>query len=280
MIISYLEGFNTQILAAYQGQSKRIAFVHCNTGVDSAWTKSYNTLEDCLQQYASFDRVCFISQDALDGFESVIGHLPNSCVVHNVINLDAVLAMSKGTVLLSQINNAMGIRLITVGRLTRIKGFERLLNALARLRDDNLHCVLFICGEGDARPELEKQVVDLKLRDVHFLGFQTNPYQYMAQADFYVCSSYSEGYSTSVVESIALGIPVITTNCSGMHEILCYGEYGDIVENSDDGLYWGLKRVLSDPDHRAELKSKVMIRARELKEMNPLKEYMDLFDNV
>ena len=102
----------------------------------------------------------------------------------------------------------------------------------------------------------------------------------MAKADLYVCPSLSEAYSTSVAESVALGVPVLTTDCSGMREILNDGEYGYIVENSEEGLYRGLKLLLSDSQYRSNLQSKVILRSKKLLAMNPLKEYTELFESI
>lgn len=277
-LISYLEGFNTQVLAAYRGAAKRIAFVHCNTGVDNAWVNTYSSINQCLQQYNSFDQVCFISQDALEGFERVVGPLNNARVVHNVIDYERVISLSKeaGAESVNPFSNE-GMRLISVGRLTRVKGYERLLGAIGRLQREGFKMQLTICGDGDSRQELEQMVKKDGLNNVRFLGFQSNPYRFMKLADYYVCSSYSEGYSTSVAEAMALGLPVITTDCSGMREILCDGEYGVIVENSEDGLYQGLRTLLRNPDRGADLKAKVSIWSKELLEGNPISEYLELF---
>ena len=74
-------------------------------------------------------------------------------------------------------------------------------------------------------------------------GFQSNPYSYMKRSDLYVCSSYVEGFSTVVSEAVILGIPVVTTESSGMREILGDSEYGLITENSDESLYQGMKKM-------------------------------------
>ncbi len=63
----------------------------------------------------------------------------------------------------------------------------------------------------------------------------------------FVCASYAEGYSTAVCEAVALGVPVITTECSGMREIFGENECGIICENSEDGLYNAMKKVLENP---------------------------------
>lgn len=281
VIISYLEGFNTRVLAKYKGPAKRVAFVHCNTGVHNDWINSYASLNDCLHQYKTFNRVCFVSTDALEGFQKVVGHLDNASVVHNVIDFRAAVEKSREAINLpATILPKDGIKLISVGRLTPIKGFDRLINVVSRLRDDNIECSLIICGEGTSRSELEKQVITLGLDNVYFLGFQENPYKFMAMADIYVCSSYSEGYSTSVSESIALGVPVLTTDCSAMSEILGNGAYGDIVDNTEDGLYVGAKNMITNSEHLALLKTKVGNRSRELLSINPVQEYIDLFDKL
>lgn len=67
----------------------------------------------------------------------------------------------------------------------------------------------------------------------------------MAQCDLYVCSSLAEGLSTSVLEAGVLQVPVLTTDCAGMNEILKDGAYGMIVENSVEGLYRGLESVFT-----------------------------------
>lgn len=68
----------------------------------------------------------------------------------------------------------------------------------------------------------------------------------MAASDLYVCPSYVEGFSTVVSEAVILGLPVVTTECSGMKEILGESEYGLITENTEEALYEGMKKILSD----------------------------------
>ena len=276
--ISYLEGFPARAVAAASFAKKKIVFVHCNTGVDKNWLSIYKFYQDCLVEFRTFDRVCFVSKDSLDGFQRIVGHLQNACVVHNVI--DFKTALHKSLEPLDMTYSTKGLKLISVGRLSPVKGYVRLLNAVSRLQNDNFSFELWICGEGEERDKLEGMIKSENIVNVHLLGFQDNPYKFMAKADLYVCPSLSEAYSTSVAESVALGVPVLTTDCSGMREILNDGEYGDIVENSEDGLYNGLKLLLTDSHHRSVLQSKVVKRSEELLAMDPLKEYTDLFNSM
>ena len=84
--------------------------------------------------------------------------------------------------------------------------------------------------------------------NVHFFGRQDNPYAYMARADVFVCSSFSEGYSTACTEAIILGIPVLTTNVSGGKEIIDEAEAGLLVGMENEDLYSGMKKILNQPE--------------------------------
>ena len=81
-------------------------------------------------------------------------------------------------------------------------------------------------------------------------GFIENPYPYMREADLLACSSVYEGYSTFMTEGLILGKPIVTTDVSGMRELLGDSEYGLITENDDEAFYLGMKKMLTDEDCR------------------------------
>ena len=138
--------------------------------------------------------------------------------------------------------------LVTSGRLVSQKGFDNLLEACNKLNKDGLKYELWILGEGWGRASLEELIEKYKLYNVKLLGFKKNPYKYIKQGDLFVCSSKNEGFSLVIAEAMILGLPVISTNCSGPNELLNFGEYGFMVENTEEGLYKGLKDILNDKD--------------------------------
>lgn len=141
------------------------------------------------------------------------------------------------------------IRLISIGRLTKVKAYNRLLHIALRLKQSGYAFELWILGDGEEREMLQHYICKKQLEDcVTLWGFQTNPYAFMTQSDLFVCSSISEGYSTAVTEALILGLPVVTTDCSGMNELLQGEKYGIITENSEATLFEGIKQLL---DHRA-----------------------------
>ena len=124
--------------------------------------------------------------------------------------------------------------LIGIGRLVRQKDFPTLIRAFARLRQQR-PARLMILGEGEERPALEALVRELGVTDdVAMPGFVTNPYPYLKGAAAFVLSSLYEGLPTVMIESLALGTPVVSTDCrSGPREILEDGQLGRLVPIGD-----------------------------------------------
>ncbi|HAX86351.1 MAG TPA: glycosyl transferase [Cyanobacteria bacterium UBA11370] len=134
-----------------------------------------------------------------------------------------------------------------VGRLDEQKDFPTLVNAFARVRKIQ-PCRLMILGQGPQRQKLNTLVQQLDLKnDVAMLGFVENPYVYMAQAAVFVLSSAWEGFGNVVVEAMAVGTPVVSTNCnSGPAEILDNGKYGSLVSVGDtEAMAQAILSVLS-----------------------------------
>lgn len=124
--------------------------------------------------------------------------------------------------------------LLSVGRLRVQKDFPTLIRAFAEVRRTRL-ARLLILGEGPERPILEALVKELGLeQDVCLPGFIGNPYAYMARASAFILSSRWEGLPGVLIEALACGAPVISTDCpSGPREILADGRYGQLVPVGD-----------------------------------------------
>lgn len=275
--VSYLEGVTTKILAASNDKAMKIAFVHTDFSTNYSLSKVYKTYDDCLNSYEQFDRVVFVSKKSKQGFEKLIGSLPTGLVLKNVLDEKFIIDMSK-EVLIE--NKKEGFLFITVGRLTKEKGYDRLLWATARLNAENFVFDIWVIGEGNERQKLEELMKKNNLHNVKLLGFKDNPYKYIKKADMFVCSSRVEGYSTVVTEALILGVPILTTDCAGMNEILDGGEYGLIVENSSEGIYMGMKRILENPEEYKKYLLLAQERSSYFTMEKNIKEYEKLFDFI
>ena len=160
------------------------------------------------------------------------------------------------------------------GRLEHQKDFPTLIRAVAKLQQQR-PVRLMILGEGKKRSELEALVRELGLTDsVALPGFISNPYAYMARAAVFVLSSIWEGFGNVLVEAIAVGTPVVATDCkSGPAEILANGKYGKLVAVGDvAGMAEAIAQTLDCPPIPTELQR----RADEFSTTKVLAEYRQI----
>jgi glycosyltransferase involved in cell wall biosynthesis len=258
--VAYLECGTTKILSSSTNKrAAKIAWVHCNMDVQMA-----NDLDGFVKKaskyYKKYDRVVCVSEDSLNSFMRLFGETPPASVLYNTIDDTAVTEQAKLPLPDSVIKRRMTA--VAVGRLTHIKAYDRLLQVHKRLINEGIEYDLWIAGEGEDRKKLEAFIEENGLKDsVRLLGFQSNPYPFINAADLLVCSSRSEGFSTFVAEGLILGKPIVTTECSGMRELLGDSDYGLITDNSAEGLYEGMKRCLSDPALISKIEQKAKARA-------------------
>ena len=142
--------------------------------------------------------------------------------------------------------------IVAVGRLTHQKGFADLLRAFALLRARR-PARLMILGDGEEREALTRQVDELDLGDsVSMPGFSTNPWAVIARSSLFVLSSLWEGQPNALMEAVALGVPVVATDCqSGPREVLLDGELGGLVAvGAPEELAWAMENSLAQ-DHDA-----------------------------
>lgn len=186
--------------------------------------------------YRWADEIVLVSQDAAQRFLEIT-HLPEKMVrvVYNPVVSEKLIEQSRVNPGHAWLNVPDQPLLLAAGRLTPQKDFETLLRAFALLRTSLLSAKLIILGEGDERLHLQQLSEDLGLKHVvQFLGFVNNPFAYMANASVFILSSRWEGFANVIVEAMACGTPVVSTDCpSGPAEILENGKYGRLVPIGD-----------------------------------------------
>ena len=147
---------------------------------------------------------------------------------------------------------------LSVGRLDQVKDFTTLLRAFHRVSKSR-PARLIILGEGPQRKQLEGFITRNGLAEkVSLPGWVPNPYAYMSRASVFVVSSKYEGLSLVLIEALACGCPVVSTDCpSGPAEILCSGEFGPLVPVGDDAaLAAAMEHLLDNPPESTVLRAR------------------------
>lgn len=260
--IAFVEGLTTKLVAASYTRARKFAWLHTDFAIHH-WTASiFKDTRSEAETYRRFNCTICVSQTVEQSFRNLFGTGLKSLVLHNPINADEIRWASKGRYPVQpRISDV--VRLVSVGRLEPQKNFLKLLKAMKRLRDNGVRCELWLLGEGSQRAMLTKYIFENDLNDsVTMWGFMDNPYPLMASADLFVCSSVAEGYSTSVTEAQILGLPVLTTPCAGMDEILEEdGRYGIICGEDDESFYSALLNLIIDTERLEQMKENVSKRS-------------------
>jgi len=171
--------------------------------------------------------------------------------------------------------------IIMVGRLTKVKDYPNLLKAFNNVLKEK-EVRLVILGEGPEEENIKRISKELGLLGkVVLLGFQKNPYKYMKAASVFVLSSFHEGFGNVIVEAMACGTPVISTNCFGPSEIIEDNKSGLLVTVGDsDALAKAILKVLNDISFSCKLSEEGRKRAQSFSIKESVKKYEEVFDKL
>lgn len=277
--IAYLENSTTRIIGGCPyNDTKLFAWVHSQNTINIA----YRSRKEQKRIYENFTKTVFVSEVAKNAFLKKYPQFNiNPVVVYNTLDVDEI--KERG---LDVIDNEVSLEntklnLCSVGRFIPVKGYLRLMDVLYIIKNEGfINWHFYLLGEGGEKNKIEEKIKVLGLENnITLLGFQENPHKFVSKMDLFICSSYHEGYSTAVTEAIILGTPVLTTDCSGMAEILGNSNAGLIVENSDKGLEEGLKRILNEDNLIKKMKSEAIERSKFFSTEKTLKQFESLIDS-
>ncbi len=250
IVVSYLEGPTARIISGCPDpNTKKMCWVHIELNDIAKYIKGFRSKKEADNCYLDFDQIVCVSNSVKNVFTSTTGlSFPNINVIYNTNDCARIRELSNDHVEDVSFDNEQ-VNVCSVAKLMPSKGFDRLVLAHKRLITEGFRHNIYIIGSGEERRNLENEIAKEGITDTfHLLGFKENPYKYMKACDLYVCSSRREGFSTAVTEALILGKPVVSTLCSGACELLGeHDEYGIVTENSEEGIYRGLKKMLGTP---------------------------------
>jgi len=188
-----------------------------------------------------------------------------------------------------------GSTVINVGRLSEAKGQQHLIRAFKKVSGELPDSRMIIVGDGEWRKYLEELIDELDLKNrVFLIGNRNNPYKYLKQADLFVLSSVYEGFGIVLIEAMACGLPIISTDCpSGPAEILSDGS-GVLVPAPDGKKYSGndpltaeentladeMIRLLKDESERDRLKNDSLKRSGDFSSEKIIQQWKNLISEL
>ena len=261
--VSYLEGPSARVVSGCADpDTKLVSWIHSTCTSGKAAAASFRGIAEARRCYGAFHRTVCVSEGVRERFLHFFPNVRDAVILYNTVESDRILTLSAEAAPELDDGTAQ-IKLACVGKLSKNKGTDRVLRIHHRLKDEGFPTHLYLLGVGPLEQELRDYVRENGLENsVTFLGYQTNPYKYVAGCDLFVCASHAEGFSTAATEALILGTPVCTVEVSGMQEMLGGSEYGLITENDEDALYAGVKQLLDDPALLAHYRAQAAERGK------------------
>lgn len=284
VVIAYLEGTVTRIVSGCPyPDTKLITWVHGQQISRKNILYCYRNDSEMVKCIKRFVKVVCVAKTLKNELLHLIPELDESsiCVLQNVIDTEKIMQMSSIFMATNRMQEE-GLKVITIGSLVKVKGYDRLIKAHKQLLNYGLYHNIYIIGDGEERSTLQKISSNLGVKStVHFLGKIDNPYPYLKFSDIYVCSSYQEGLNTAVIEALVLGIPIISTECSGAKELLGHNnEYGFVTENNNESLCKGLSLFLSNSEMRNYYRKRSMERGAYFDKQKAVDAVEQMIDNL
>jgi len=274
-----IHGMRDDILNSPQKSSKKIVWIHN----DLRKTEFHDYTDEEIRKFFGFDKIMVISQHIQSDFENMARNEDERSRIVRIYNpLDTSEILSKAELTQNQYDFNQNVPVfVSVGTVFPQKGFDRLLKVHKKLLDEGLNHWVLIVGDGYDFENVKKLKSELGVDETaKMLGFTDNPYPFFKSADFFILSSRYEGFPTVLYEAIVLQKPIVATDVSGVREMLNEGELGLIVENSEEGIYEGMKRILTDSDAKIKYQKALEAYNPPFNLENSVKEIQEIINQI
>lgn len=274
-----IHGFRDEILNSPQKTSKKIVWIHN----DLRKTEFHDYTDTEIRKFFGFDKIMVISEQIQNDFEQQAQSQNEKNKIVRIYNpLDTEEILSKSQLSQHQYEFEKSTpTFVSVGTVFPQKGYDRLLKVHKKLLDEGLDHKVLIVGDGYDFENIKKLKTELGVDDTAtMLGFTDNPYPYFQEADFFILSSRYEGFPTVLYEAITLEKPIVATDVSGVREMLNEGEFGLIIENSEEGIYNGMKQFLLNSELAETYKNKIANFTHPFSLENSVKKIEQILDEL
>lgn len=250
-----IHGIYKEILSSPQKHSKKIIWIQN----DIFSLKEYTS--DIVRQFFRFDKIMVISNKLEEEMLKLAcreKQRQSVVKIYNPIDRNDTLQKANASIEDMPFKDSGLPLFISVGTVYPQKGYDRLLNVHKKLWENGFMHNLIIIGDGYDFENIRSLMEKLNIgQSVKMLGYRSNPYPYLQQSDFYVMSSRHEGFPTIIAEALLLEKPVCATDISGIKDLLQDGKLGIITPNSEEGIYDGMKQLITEKHLSEKYKSAI-----------------------
>lgn len=221
LIISTLGHLNMMLLILKNFFPKKTKLIIRQTNIKSLSKSGSKIIQKKLDKfYSNADRIICQSESMKDDFIKFTNIEKNVVKIYNPIDIDSVLKKAKEVIDFDFPSDQKNI--FFAGRLNAVKRIPLIIDAFKKFHKKNSQSTLYILGEGEDKKQLENYIEKNNLFDsVKLLGFQENPYKWIANADLFLMASKHEGMPNVLLEALALGVPtLILKHPGGTEEIM------------------------------------------------------------
>lgn len=245
IVIAYSCIFCAEILSRSPTKAQKIAWIHSDLRISG----KYYSNQYIKEIYEKMDEIVCVSYGVRDVLFNIMNsnHIYEKIkVIYNLINTEKILALANMPIEEEELENDKFV--IAIGRLSVEKGFDKLIKVWKRLKEDGLDYKLIILGEGEEKRNLEFLIRSLNLQEECILkGYVLNPYNWIRKSELIISVSKTEGLPLNIMEAMSLCKPIIATRVMGNEELL-ESELGMLVEDIEEEIYQGIKKILSNVD--------------------------------
>jgi glycosyltransferase involved in cell wall biosynthesis len=259
--IAYAQGVPTFYAADRVKAKNKIAWVNTSyqlEGLEKAYQKN---------KYEKFNKIVLVSNSARNILRKVYPDLEERFeVIYDINNPKIILEMSSSGKKI--LDNGI-IKILTIGRLDKNKGYDIALEACKILKDRDIKFKWYALGKGPLKEEIEQKIDELGLKE-HFvlLGVTPNPYGYIKSADIYVQTSRFEGFGLAIAEARILNVPVVTTEFDAVYNQMVQRKNGIVTQMDAQSVADGIMELIENK----ELKNSIIEYLKKEKKGN-LEEY-------
>lgn len=225
-----------------------------------------------IKLYSKINKIIFVSEDIKANFAKRFKTVnkESMLVINNPLEKKSIAAMRS-------IDELKNFSFCSIGRISHEKCYDKVIKSIGRLKKNNINVKLDIVGDGPDLEYIKSLSKELQIDDlVTFHGHLDDPSSVISHSNYLICTSKYEAYSMVALEAVSMAVPIITTNCSGMKEIIGEPPAGMIVGHTINEIYEAMYNVYIDKTLDNFHQKNAYKRSIELNENIPVRLFQNL----